>query len=83
MKGAADYLHHIKAIVLGNPHVANIDMVRDEAIDELGLYRFRLKLTDDSLLEMYERFSVQDGNVQVLKYSFHWQNSEGDLCSIF
>ena len=79
MKDAVDYLYHIKANVLGNPDVVNIDIVREEAIDELGLYRFRLKLTEDSLLEMYEHFSVQEDNVQVLKYSFYWQNSEGEL----
>lgn len=79
MKDAAEYLHHIKAIILGSHHVANIEIVREEALEELGLYRFRIKLIDGSLLEMFERFSVQGNNVQVLKYSFHWQNIDGQL----
>jgi len=79
LKDAADYLHHVKAIILGSPHVMNIEIVREEALDELGLFRFRLKLSDSSLLELFERFLVKGGNVQVLKYSFHWQTVDGQL----
>jgi len=67
LKDAAGYLHHVKAIILGSPHVANIEIVREEALDDLGLFRFRLKLRDSSALELFERFLVKGGNVQVLK----------------
>jgi len=79
LKDAAEYLHHVKALILGSPHVVRIEIVREEALDEMGLYRFRLNLMDDSLLEMFERFSMQGGSIQVMKYSFHWQNTDGQL----
>jgi len=55
VKDATDYLRYIKAIVLGSSCVANIEIAREEVIDEIGLYRFRLRLGGDSLLEMFER----------------------------
>lgn len=79
MKDAVEYLHHIKALILGNSAVLKIEIVREEAFEDVGLFRFRLKLTDTSLLEIFERFSVQEGDVQVLKYSFHWQDTGGQL----
>lgn len=79
MKDAAEYLYHVKAIILSNAHVMNIEILREEAFEELGLFRFRLKLSDDSLLECFERFSVEGGIVQVSKYSFHWQDTDGQL----
>lgn len=79
MKEAVDYLNRVKAIILGSSHVDHIEIGREETLDEIGFYRFRLKLIDGSLLEMFERISVQRDSVQVLKYSFHWQNADGQL----
>jgi len=79
LNGAVGYLRHVKALILGSSHVVRIEVVREEALDELGLYRFRLQLLDGSLLEMFERFSARGESVQVLKYSFHWQYADGRL----
>jgi hypothetical protein len=43
------------------------------------LFRYRLVLDDDSLLETFERFQLVAGEVQVTKFSFHWQSAEGQL----
>ena len=40
---------------------------------------YQLSLRDGSLLEMFERFQVVGGGVQVTKYSFHWQDANGQL----
>jgi len=69
----------IKAVILGSPHVVNIEIVREEVLDKLGLFRFRIKFIDGSFLEIFERFSVQEGSVEVSKYSFHWQSNDGQL----
>lgn len=79
MKDAVEYLHHIKALILGSSAVLKIEIVREEAFEDIGLFRIRLRLTDASLLEIFEHFSVQEENVQVLKYSFHWQDTGGQL----
>ena len=79
MRDAADYLQHVKAIILGSQLVAQVEIVREEVLGDLGLFRFRLKLIDGSLLELFERFTVLDEVVQVLKYSFHWQDESGQF----
>lgn len=45
----------------------------------MGLFRYRLRLQDDSLLAVFERFDILEGDVNVTKYSFHWQDSDGNL----
>ena len=79
MKDAADYLAHIRALIIENPKVLHWSIVREEAQGNLGLLRYRLTLRDGSGLEMFERFVVREGQAQVVKYSFHWQDAEGQL----
>jgi hypothetical protein len=43
------------------------------------LYRYRLLLEDGGLLEIFERFEVTDTHVNVLKYSFQWQDADQHL----
>jgi hypothetical protein len=79
VKNAADYLAHIKALVVAHPQVIRWVLVREEAQGNMGLYRYRLTLQDGSLLEMFERFQIAKERVQIAKYSFHWQSATGQL----
>ena len=79
MKDAADYLAYIRALIIGNSKVLHWSVVREEAQGDLGLFRYRLTLRDGSRLEMFERFEVEEGRVEVAKYSFHWQDPAGRL----
>lgn len=45
----------------------------------VGLFRYRLILCDGGLLKMFERFQIGKEGLQVTKYSFHWQNADGQL----
>ncbi len=45
----------------------------------MGLFRYRLTLRDGGVLELFERFQVVEGRLQVAKYSFHWQDAAGQL----
>lgn len=78
MKDATDYLTRIKALIVANPKVVRWSVVREEAQGDMGLFRYRLSLCDGSLLEMFELFQIKEG-IQVIKYSFHWQNPDGRL----
>lgn len=80
MKDAADYLAHIKALIVASPYVERWTVVREEIQGDMGLFRYQLTLRNGDLLEMFELFRVVKGDVQVMKYSFHWQNSDGKLC---
>lgn len=79
MKTAADYLDHVKASIILHPQIIRWQTVREEAQGEKGLFRYRLHLQDGSLLEAFTYFRLEAGAVQILKYSFHWQNAEGGL----
>ena len=79
MKDAADYLGYIKALITLNRQVVHWKVVREEAQGDLGLLRYRLTLRDGGLLEMFERFRVVGGRLQVRKYRFHWQDADGQL----
>jgi hypothetical protein len=79
VKNAGDYLAHIKALIALNPQVVHWMVVREEAQGDMGLFRYRLTLRDGGLLEMFERFQVVEERLQVAKYSFHWQDTGGQL----
>lgn len=79
MKNAADYLAHIKALIVLNPQISHWSIVREESIDDMGLFRYRLALRDGTFVEMFERFQIVAGELSVSKYSFHWQLPDGQL----
>lgn len=79
MKNASDYLAHIKALITLNRQVVHWEVIREEAQGDVGLFRYRLTLCDGGLLEMFERFRIMKEKLQVTKYSFHWQDTDGQL----
>jgi len=79
VRDAADYLGHVKALVALNRQVVHWKVVREEAQGDVGLFRYRLTLRDGGLLEMFERFQIAEEELQVTKYSFHWQSADGQL----
>jgi Family of unknown function (DUF6516) len=54
-------------------------IVCEEEQGDRGLFRYRLTLKDNSLLEIFEFFIVTAAGVQVTKYRFHWQSASGQL----
>jgi len=79
VKDASDYLSYIKALIVMNPEVLRWTVLREEAQGDMGMLRYRLTLCDSSLLEMFEFFQIVKDKVQVIKYSFHWQDMTGQL----
>lgn len=79
MKDAAAYLVHIKAQIIANPQIVHWVAVREEAQGDMGLFRYRLTLHNGDLLEMFAHFRIVEEEVQVTKYSFHWQDANGQL----
>jgi hypothetical protein len=75
VKDAADYLAHIKALVVAHSQVTHWIVVREEAQGNMGLYRYRLTLQDGSLLEMFERFHIVQERAQIAKYKYPSRNS--------
>jgi len=79
MKSANDYLDRIKAIIISESCIEDIFILREEIQGKIGFYRYRIIFEDGFLLEMFERFDVINFEINILKYSFHWQNSDSIL----
>jgi hypothetical protein len=79
MNDAADYLAHIRSLILTNPCILHWQIVREEAQGTIGLLRYRLTLDNQDLLELFERFEIDHSQVKVAKYSFHWQRQDGQF----
>jgi hypothetical protein len=79
VRNAADYLGHVKALIMLNRQVLHWRVVREEAQGDVGLFRYHLTLRDGSMLEMFECFGIAEEKLQVTKYSFHWQGADGTL----
>ena len=79
MKSAAEYLAWVEALIVDNPCVEHWEVIRKEAQGDAGLFRYRLQMSDGTMVEMLERFMIMGGRVEVTKYSFHWQGPHGDL----
>jgi hypothetical protein len=60
------------ALIVAHSQVKKWSVAREEAQGSMGIFRYRLTLRNDSLLEMFERFHLSEGQVFVTKYSFHW-----------
>ncbi len=79
MRNAADYLTYIKTLLISAPHITHFTTIREETQDKKGLLRYRASLDDGSLLEIFEFFEMKHDGVHVSKYSFHWQDRDGNL----
>ena len=79
MKNAADYLTHVKALIVVNPRIVHWTIFRGESVDDMGLLRYRVTLLDGIFAELFERFQLVAGQLNVSKYSFRWQRSDGQL----
>lgn len=79
MKSAVEYLDHVKVLIILHPQITRWETIREEVQGDKGLFRYRLVLRGAGLLEAFSYFGIVDGEVQILKYSFHWQDEEGQL----
>ena len=79
MNNARDYIEQIRTVIVSNQQVVSWAIAREEAQGDRGMFRYRLTLQDGTFLELFEFFIVTEAEVQVTKYSFHWQNSDGQL----
>lgn len=76
---ARDYLEVIEAHLIASSVVKSFHLLRQETLGDVGLYRLRAELIDDSELTMFERFRIVGNQAETEKYSFHWQSSDGAL----
>ncbi len=79
MNEVINYLHRLKAMITTQNAIVEFTITNEQITEKIGQYRYRLRLANGDFLAMSERFTVEDGQINVTKYSFHWQDSTGQL----
>lgn len=78
-----DYLREIDELISSAPEVIDVEIVRrsvwDTGLEKVALYRYRLSMSDGSLLELTERLVEEKGTLFIKKYRYHWQNRNGQV----
>lgn len=75
----AQYFDAIEARFLQSFAIASYQILRREIAGVDGKLRANLVLVDGSVAEMFEYVREIAGQIQLLKYSFHWQEQQGRL----
>jgi hypothetical protein len=78
-----DYLKQLDDFIMAADEILDVEVIRraiwDTELEKIGLYRYKIYLSDGSLLELTERLVEEKDKLQVTKYRFHWQTKEGNL----
>ena len=75
----ASYFDEIEMRLIESPVVASYEQIRREVTLTDGKLRMRATLLDDGLLELFEYVTEEKGRIDLRKYSFHWQDADGEL----
>lgn len=72
-------LRDVRVALLTTPAIAEFQMLRAQALGDVGYFRVRGRLANGGGFMFSERFRHQAGSIAVEKYSFHWQAANGAL----
>jgi hypothetical protein len=78
----ASYLHNLQITLAVYSWVKSVEVLRcdieESDIEEILIYRFRVSLKNDDLLEIMERvvYSKDYRKFQVTTYKYHWQDKQ-------
>ena len=75
----ANYFDGIEMRLIESPAVASYKQVRREVTPTDGKLRIRATLIDGGLFELFEYVTEEKGRMDLRKYSFHWQDADGEL----
>ncbi len=78
-----EYLRELDELISASPEVIDVEVIRrsvwDTELEKVALYRYRLKMSNGSLLELTERLVEEKGTLSLKKYRYHWQSHDGQL----
>lgn len=75
----ADYFDEIEARFLGSPAISKYQILRREVTPTDGIIRIKADLSDASQGEFFEYVVEANKQIEIRKYSFHWQDQNGRL----
>jgi TFIIF-interacting CTD phosphatase-like protein len=77
------YLRELDELISASPEVIDVQIIRrsvwDTELEKVALYRYRLKMSDRSLLELTERLVEEKGTLSIKRYRHHWQSYDGQV----
>ena len=77
------YMNDLDVLISASPSIVDIDIIRrdirDTGLEKTALFRYRIQLIDDSLIEITERILEERGGLKTTKYRYHWQTGSGKL----
>jgi len=77
------YMIDLDVLISASPSIVDIDIIRrdirDTGLEKTALFRYRIKLIDESLIEITERILEERGGLTTTKYRYHWQTGSGKL----
>lgn len=74
-----EHFDDIEARLVASPVVSAFDVIRREVTSIDGKMRIRVTLTDGGLLELFEYWLEEKGQLHLRKYRFHWQDAGATL----
>ena len=77
------YMNDLDVLISTSAFIVDIDIIRrdirDTGLEKTALFRYRIKLIDESLIEITERILEDRGGLTTTKYRYHWQTGSGKL----
>jgi hypothetical protein len=77
------YVNDLDVLISASPSIVDISIIRrdirDTGLEKTALFRYRIKLIDESLIEITERILEERGGLTITKYRYHWQTGSGKL----
>jgi len=74
----AEYFHGIESRILECIYVVESAIVKDQRSYHIGIIEGNIVFTDNSALHFIQFVNVK-GGTELYKYSYHYQDSNGDL----
>lgn len=77
------YLQELDEFISAAPEIQHVEVLRrsvwDTGMECIAVYRYKLRMSDGSLLELTERLVETQGSVSMTKYRYHWQDQHSRL----
>jgi hypothetical protein len=77
------YMNDLDVLISASASIVDIDIIRrdirDTGLEKTAIFRYRIKLIDESLIEITERILEERGGLTATKYRYHWQAGSGKL----
>jgi len=75
-----EYLDAVRERLIADPVIQHFSLRKERWAAQDAFMRARLTLGDGSMLEFGEYIQVtEDGEIEVVTYSYHWADADGTL----